>query len=209
MLDIIKQIFLGIMFNFQILPETLITGICILGVILANNSIVIMAAGGIGVQLLATIMGKLIMKFMPGTAVPTSSMDMCQNGFIAKSWSRLLSGNPDTLWHPNAPSIFMATITYFFGYGLAVQTLYSDEIQAGVKQRSVMIGLSIAAALIILCAMIFRCASGCDSILGTTLGAIFGLMVGYLGAIILGYITNRRATNIWGIPLLRNRVRVI
>ena len=197
------------MFNFQILPETLITGICILGVILANNSIVIMAAGGIGVQLLATIMGKLIMKFMPGTAVPTSSMDMCQNGFIAKSWSRLLSGNPDTLWHPNAPSIFMATITYFFGYGLAVQTLYSDEIQAGVKQRSIMITASVATALIFLCAMIFRCVSGCDSILGASLGAIFGLLVGYLGAIVIGYITNRRATNIWGIPLLRNRVRVI
>ena len=197
------------MFNLQILPETLITGICILGVILANNSIVIMAAGGIVIQLLAVIMGKLMMKCMPGSAKPTSSIDMCQNGFVAKSWSRLLSGTPETLWHPNAPSIFMATITYFFGYGLAVQTLYSDEIQAGVKQRKFMIVASSFSAFLILLCMVFRWASGCDSIFSSTLGAIFGIMVGYLSAIFIGYITNRHATNIWGIPLLQNRVRVI
>jgi hypothetical protein len=38
------------------------------------------------------------------------------------------------------------------------------------------------------------------------MGSIFGIAFGYLGAIALGYATDRRATNLWGIPLLRDRI---
>ena len=37
-------------------------------------------------------------------------------------------------------------------------------------------------------------------------GMAFGFLLGYLTAILTGYITNRRGTNVWGIPLLRDRI---
>ena len=47
---------------------------------------------------------------------------------------------------------------------------------------------------------------GCDTIVSILGGLLFGLSVGYFGYVALGYATNRRMTNIWGIPLLRDRI---
>ena len=59
-------------------------------------------------------------------------------------------------------------------------------------------------ALLIL-ALVFRMYSNCESIIGALTGTIIGLLFGYLGCVSLGYATNKKATNIWGIPLLRKK----
>ena len=111
----------ALMYNLQILPESLMTGILILAIVLANQSLLAMAIGAAGTQLLTGAVGRIIMKMMPDAATRTSSMDMCNTGFIGKSWDRLLRGPnaPENFWHPRAPSVYMATIGFFVGYGLA------------------------------------------------------------------------------------------
>ena len=198
-----------LMFNMQILPESLLSGILILGIILANQAILAMAAGGIGTHILTGVVGRLIMKWIPQTAVRTSSLDMCTNGFIGKSWARLL-GSADLdasfMWHPNAPSVFMATIAYFVGYGGAIRTLYKEEISAGIMNSAMLTTTTVLSWLILAGAFVFRWASGCDSALGALAGIAVGLMIGYFGAIALGFITDRRGTNVWGIPILRDGI---
>jgi len=199
----------AIMYNLQILPDTLITGIILLAIVLANQSLVALAAGAVGTQLLTSSVGQLIMKMGGiGEAVPTNSLDMCHSGFIGKSWDRLLRGPnaPDLLWHPAAPSVFMSTIGFFFGYGLGLLQLYKEEIDAKVVPRATLITTTLISALIVIAALTFRIWSGCESILGAGAGLLFGLVIGYMGSVALGYFTDRKATNLWGIPLLRDRI---
>ena len=198
----------ALMYNLQILPESLMTGILILAIVLANQALLAMAVGAAGTQMLAGAVGLIIMKMSPDAATRTSSMDMCNTGFVSKSWDRLLRGsvNTETLWHPRAPSVFTATIGFFVGYGLALQNLYKEEIDAKVMNRSSLTTMAVISALLLLTALVFRVSSGCESIVGAVGGALFGLAIGYLGCIALGYATNRRATNLWGIPLLRDRI---
>ena len=196
------------MYNLQILPETLMTGILILSVVLANPALLAMGAGAAGTQLLTGAVGRLIMKMLPDGATRTSSMDMCNMGFVGKSWDRLFRG-PDVaenLWHPRAPSVFMATIGFFAGYGLALQSLYKEEIAAKVVNRASLMTTALITGLLVITALIFRVASGCESIIGAVGGLLFGFAIGYLGCIALGYATDRRGTNLWGIPLLRDRI---
>lgn len=196
----------ALMYNLQILPESLMTGILILAIVLANQALLAMAVGAAGTQLLAGAVGRIIMKMSPDAATRTSSMDMCTTGFVAKSWDRLLRGSAETLWHPRAPSVFTATIGFFVGYGLALQNLYKEEIDAKVMNRSALTTMAVISALLLITALVFRVSSGCESIVGAVGGALFGLAIGYLGCIALGYATDRRATNLWGIPLLRDRI---
>jgi len=194
-----------LMYNLQILPESLMTGIILLAIVLANQSLVVLAFGAAGAQLLTSASGRIITNMSPEGAIKASSMDMCTTGFIGKSWDRLLQKDP-LIWHPRAPSVYMATIGFFIGYGLAVQQLYKEEIDAGVMSRSTLITTSLISGLLLLTALLFRIWSGCESIIGALGGTAFGLVLGYLGCIALGYATNRRATNVWGIPLLRDRI---
>jgi hypothetical protein len=199
----------AIMYNLQILPDTLITGIILLAIVLANPALVALAAGAAGTQLLTSSVGQLVMKMGGiGEAVPTSSMDMCNSGFISRSWDRLFRGPnaPELLWHPAAPSVFMSTIGFFFGYGLGLLQLYKEEIDVKVVPRATLIATTIISLLIVIAALIFRISSGCESILGAVAGTLFGLVIGYMGSVALGYFTDRKATNLWGIPLLRDRI---
>jgi hypothetical protein len=196
----------ALMYNLQILPESLMTGILILAIVLANQALLAMAAGAAGTQLLTGAIGRIIMRMSSNAAVPTSSMDMCTTGFIGKSWDRLFRASPDQFWHPRAPSVYMATIGFFIGYGLALQNLYKEEIDAKVMSRASLMTTAVISCLLLITAFVFRISSGCETILGAVGGAALGLMIGYLGCIALGYATDRRATNLWGIPLLRDRI---
>jgi hypothetical protein len=201
----------AILFNLQILPESLMTGALLLGLITANQAILAMAAGGLGTQVLTDVFGKLLLNVMPaGTPDKrhTSSLDTCSSGFVGKTWLRLLTGTTDAniYWHPNVPSIYMATIGYFAGYGYALQQLYKEEIRAGIVSSPLLTATAVLTLILLLIALVFRVASGCESLLGAMGGLAVGVLLGYLGTIALGYTTDRRGTNLWGIPLLRDRI---
>lgn len=196
----------AIMYNLQILPESILCGLIVLAIVLANQPLVILAAGLAGAHLLASSVGTLLMRFSPEQAVVSTSMTQCSMGFIGKSWERLFRGSGDLLWHPKAPSIYMVTVGFLSGWGFALQQLYKEEIQAGVIKPSMMTTMAIIALLTMILAAVFRIGTGCDSVAATLGGLAFGLMLGYMGAIALGYATDRRATNLWGIPLLRDRI---
>jgi len=197
-----------LVFNLRILPETLMVGIILLAILLANQSLVILAIGAAILQLLTSTAGTLIMKYAPASAEIGTSLDMCNGGFIGRSWHRLLRGAdaPELLWHPMAPSLFMATIGYFYGYGLALLQIYKEEIDAKVMSRSTLTATAIIAVLVLAAAFLSRYWGRCETILGATGGLLFGLAFSYLGAVSLAAATDRRATNVWGIPLLKDRI---
>jgi hypothetical protein len=197
-----------IMYNLQVLPELLMTGLIVLAVALANPALLFVAIGAGGTQLLTGAAGRLVMQYMPDQAIVSANMTQCNTGFIGTAWGRLLRGtpSPDLLWHPKAPSIYMATLGFLAGYSWAAQLLYKDEIEAGVLKQSTMTAMAALTFIVLIAATIFRYTTGCETLMTILTGLVLGLIFGYFGAIALGYSTGRRATNIWGIPLLRDRI---
>jgi hypothetical protein len=196
----------AILYNLQILPDILLCGSLMLGILLANQSVLVLAAAAISSQILTSTVGRLMLKYAPDGAVIRSSLDMCTGGYIGKSWARLLDMGTNDLWSPRAPSLYMSALGFFAGWGGALQQLYKEEIDAGIVSRTTMIACGVITAVIILLALIARYAAGCESVVGMAGGLVMGGVVGYFLAIALGFATDRRATNIWGIPLLRDRI---
>lgn len=198
----------ALLHNLQILPETLMCGLVLLAIVLANPAVVTLAAGTAGAQLLIGAMGRIVMNFQPEQAVVSTASDSCRAGFIGKSWDRILRGTaaPELLWHPLAPSTYTATVSFLAGWGYALSQLYKDEVNAGVLSGSTMLTANIIMGLILVLAVVFRVYSGCDTPMGAVTGLVVGLILGYFGAVTIGYATDRRLTNIWGIPLLRDRI---
>lgn len=195
-----------IVYNLQILPDLLLAGSVLLAILLANPTVVALAVGALATQGLARLAATVIMMFQPDAAIVRSSLDVCTGGFIGKSWNRLFRIGTEHLWHPLAPSVYLATVGYFIGYGAALAQLYKEELDAGMLPRGGVPACITLAAIIALIALFFRFKSGCETFLGSIGGLLFGVLLGYFGAFILGYATNRRGTNLWGTPLLRDRI---
>ena len=199
----------ALLYNLQLLPESLITGIIILAIVLVSKTLLVLAAGAGLTQLLAGAVGKLVMKYMEGTGMDAKKCaELCHPGFLGKAAVRLANGGqtPELLWHPVAPSVYLATIGYFVGVGLALIQIYKDEIDAKVVNRATLTGTAIVSLIIMVIAIVFRVSHGCETLFGAIGGILLGLLIGYLGCITIGYLTDRRATNVWGIPLIRDRI---
>jgi hypothetical protein len=204
--EIITQYLSPLAYNLQILPDLLIAGSVMLAILLTNPTVVALAIGALATQGLARFAATLLMAFQPDAAVVRSSLDICTGGFIGRSWNRLFKTGSEHLWHPLAPSVYLATVGFFVGYGAALAQLYKEELDAGMLPRGGVTACMILGAVIALIAVIFRYYSNCDTLLSSAGGLAFGLALGYFGAVILGYATNRRGTNLWGTPLLRDRI---
>lgn len=198
-----------ILYNLQILPESLLCGIGLMGILLASPSLVILTASAGSTALLTASLGRLTMKMMPDSAVLSSSLDMCTQGHLGRTWERLMgagSDNPDRLWSPYAPSAYMSVIGFFVGWGFALQQLYQEEIRAGVVRQATLTTTLVISGLILFLAAVFRVMSGCERLWSTLAGLFVGLAVGFMGAIAIGLLSNRSLTNVWGIPLLQDRI---
>lgn len=197
----------ALLYNLQILPDSLIMGTVVLAILLTNPTVVALAAGALGTQALTHAVGAIVMaSYQPESAVPRSSLDTCTGGYIGQSWARLFRPGTAHLWHPLAPSVYMATLGYFTAAGAALSQIYKEEIDAGVWPRRTLIACGVVSAILLVLALTFRYASGCESLFGAAVGLLFGAAAGYFGAIILAAATDRRGTNLWGIPLLRDRI---
>jgi hypothetical protein len=196
----------SIFYNVQILPDILLCATVLLAVLLANQSVMLLAIAAIGNQLLVSTVGRLMLRYSPDNAVIRSSMDMCTGGYIGKSWARLLGMEDNDLWSPLAPSLYMSALGFFGGWGGALSQLYKEEIDAGIVSRTTVIACGAIMLFVVLLAAIVRASSGCESFVSIAGGLALGGLMGYFLAIALGFSTDRRATNLWGIPLLRDRI---
>ena len=204
-MSLLDDIQAGIIYILQTLPDSLITGITVLAVLLGNQSLFTVAASSIFMQALVTGIGYLVIRFNPDSAITRSSQEPCTAGYINNYWAQVRGGRNNTD-HPYAPSLYMATVSFFAGWGAGLKQLYADEINQGVLSNAQSITFLVLAFVIVLIAMVARIRSQCESLFGALIGVGTGLAIGYLACIAIGAATGRTATNIWGMPLLRDRI---
>jgi hypothetical protein len=186
----------SIKFNLSVLPDSLVTGLTVLSIVLANYTLMILAAGIIITQLFTGYVG--------GIVAPSSMKSPCESEFYAVTVNRLFGVDPPSSG-PLAPSSYMASIAYLFGVGVALQQIYAVEIEK-FKTGSPLVATAIIGLMLVLLTALFRLSTRCDTVTGALGGTVLGFAIGYFGCVLLGYATNRRATNVWGIPFLMDRI---
>jgi len=196
----------GVIHVLRVLPDSLVTGVTVLSILLGNQALFTVAASSIFMQALITGIGYLVIRFNPDSVIVRASTEPCVAGYINNYWAQVRGGRNNTD-HPYAPSLYMATVAFFAGWGAALKQLYADEINQGVLDSNWTTTFLVLAFLIVLIAIIVRTTNpGCESLIGALIGAASGILLGYLMCIAIGHSTDRKATNIWGAPLLRDRI---
>ena len=189
----------SIQFNLRVLPESLVVGLVVLSIVLANYTLTVLAGGALLTQFFTAYVGS----FVADGALkgPTA----CDSDYYGLTVNRLFGTAPPATG-PLAPSTYMATVGYLFGFGVALQQIYAIEIEK-FKNGTPLMATAIIGFMLVLLAFLFRVFwTKCDTVVAALGGTFFGFAIGYFGCVLLGYATNRRATNVWGIPFLQDRI---
>ena len=188
-------------YNLQNFPETLLCGILLLSILLVSPPILFIGIGALLTQLVTFGIGRGISHLSPTSSVPRFSFDGCSTGFIGQTWYRLFKN--EIIFNPAQPSIYMATIGFFAGWGFALQNLYKQEIAKGTMKKQMFVATLVLSILLLFLTFLFRIFTKCDTFLSALLGSFIGLLIGGCGCMALGYMSDRANTNIWGTPLLK------
>jgi len=188
----------SVVFNLRVLPESLVVGLVVLSIVLANYTLTVLAGGALLTQFFTAYVGSFV-------ADGAQRRPACDSDYYGLTVNRLF-GTPPPPTGPLAPSTYMATVGYLFGFGVALQQIYAIEIEK-FKTGTPLTVTAIIGVMLVLLAFLFRVFwTKCDTVVAALGGTFFGFAIGYFGSVLLGYATNRRATNVWGIPFLQDRI---
>ena len=83
--------------------------------------------------------------------------------------------------------------------------MYQNELKASPKRQASMILGFVVICLVLLTLAVYRLMSECDTPFGMFVGVLVGAVVGFLMVLLLAYLSDRRLTNLLGLPLMRDK----
>ena len=166
-----------------------------------------------GSSLLVTVLHGYIAQFLsanfPDLVTTPSDVSKCAGRFPGVSYDRLLGLSLSSGFGSVAadawPSYYTTFVGFLAGWIGALPSIYARELKASPKRASSVAGGILILILLCILVTIYRISSGCDGMLGTAIGLVFGFAIGLGLVLTASWISDRRATNILGMPLIRDK----
>lgn len=200
--------------QIRILPDSIIFGSLLIALLTQSYSTVIFAVSMLEAGLVGGLLQSLFTYMDIVHTIPSNPSDPsnCVSGYTTPTLETLFStckdklcGNKITSGVPSFPIYFLATaISYVVG------TMYTqkEELEALGPAYAARFYIAIFSSLLLLTIVtIYRMANGCDGLGTIVLTLLFGFVIGGLLVFQNTYLLGRDATNLTGIPLLRERTR--
>lgn len=196
-------------FNLNYLPDTILGGVVLFSLLLQSAPLFVLGILLLMVEFVHGGISSYYAETMSGTIEPSKDVLRCSGHFPGISFERLISmgqkvGTLATITN-GFPSYYMMFMGTLFGYVLGMGFTYEKELEGMPQKRmAVYSGLYIMGILSIMF-VIIRSTTECDTLLSILAGSTFGLVFGFLLEVGIGYLSERKLTNLMNIPLIRNR----
>jgi uncharacterized membrane protein len=199
----------GFKYNLQVLPDVLMSASILFSILFQSPPLATLGVAMVALSFIHKGTGRFIGSMMPGLSGANSNTAECSGRFPGATYQSLLGlqGGPifgaseSAVW-PSYYSTFMGFLAGWIG---TLPALYSRELVASPERgRSATGGIALLAILLFI-VMIYRIVSECEGFASISVGLLIGFGIG-LGLVLLAsWLTDRRATNILGLPLIRGK----
>ncbi len=199
----------GFKYNLQVLPDVLTSSTLLFAVLFQSPPIAILGTAMILLSFIHSGMAKFLSSVFPDLVSSPSDTTRCSGRFPGVSYERLLgltrTNQFGSLSYGEWPSYYTTFVGFLVGWIGALPQIYRQELSASPNtDMSVKLGL-IVLTLLCIVVVIFRVSAACESFMSTLIGLSTGFGVGLFIVVIVSYITDRRGTNVLGMPLIRNK----
>ncbi len=150
---------------------------------------------------------EFISQILPNAA--SSSEPRCTGQFPGITWNYNLQMSANSKFGSSSfqkvPSFYTTLVGFISGWIASLPSIYEDELKAAPSKKAATTAGLFALGLLLLLVMIYRISTECEGFLATVSGLLAGFALGILGVYGIAQISERRATNMLGLPLLRGK----
>jgi len=199
----------GFKYNLQVLPDTITAASLLFALLFQSPPLATLGAGFIFLNFLHPPLASFATRIISDTVGPEVDPQLCSGQFPGISYDRLMNMSSErtfgALNRTGWPSFYSVFLGYLAGYVGLLPYIYGREINASPRRKGASVLGLVVLGLVILIAGIFRVSSGCESVFGLFVGLVAGIFVGGLLVLAVAYLSERRMTNILGLPLIRGK----
>ena len=199
----------GFKYNLQVLPDTITAASLLFALLFQSPPLATLGAGFIFLNFLHPRLAEFTTRFVTDTVGAEVDPALCSGQFPGVSYDRLLTMSSErtfgSLNRAGWPSFYSVFLGYLVGWIGALPVLYRKELDASPRKNGATILGLVVLGLTVLAGAVYRVSSGCESLFGLFVGVLAGVFVGGLLVASVAWISERRMTNILGMPLIRGK----
>ena len=198
----------GLRYNLQVFPETVTAAALLFALLFQSPSFAALGGSSILLALIHPQIAQFFSNFVPGI-IDSGPEARCSGFPGGVSFDRIMgmknSGNFQSLVSSGWPSYYNVFVGFLVSYIGTIPLLYQHELNASPKRKASMILGYVVIAITLLTLVVYRLMSGCDTIMGLFVGTLIGAAFGFSMVLLFAYLSDRRLTNILGLPLMRDK----
>lgn len=196
----------GFKYNLQVLPDIIMSAALLFGILFQSAPMAVFAVAIFTTTVLHKYIAEFISELLPNVA--SSSEPRCTGQYPGITWNYNLQlaanskfGSPS---FQKVPSFYTTLMGFISGWIASLPTIYADELKAAPAKKAATTAGLFGLGLVLLLVMIYRISTQCEGFLATASGILIGFLLGMLGVFGAAQVSERRATNMLGLPLLRS-----
>ena len=201
----------GFKYNLQVLPDVIKASALLFAILFQSPPMAVFSVATMMMGLMHTGVAKGFASVFPNMMSTPGNMSRCAGTFPGVSYGRFFgsssSSDPslgrlsDTTW----PSYYTTFMGFLAGWIGALPTIYAQELAISPKKSVAATGGLVTLGILLLVVMVYRISSSCDTFISTSVGLITGFVIGLVMVFTVAYLSDRRATNMLALPLIRNK----
>lgn len=196
-------------FNLNYMPDTILGGLLLFALIMQSVPMGMLGIVLLSLEFVHAGSSSFLAEVIPGVHVASKDVQRCSGHFPGISYERLITmatkiGKLTSL-NNGFPSYYIMFIGALFGYITGVNQTYSKELDGMPKKRAAVNSGGTIMFLLAILFVIYRYATGCDSLISMLVGAVIGIIYGFIMESLIAYLSDRTLTNLLNIPQLRDR----
>lgn len=197
----------GLRYNLQVFPDTVTAAALVFALLFQSPAFAALGGSSVLLSLIHPTIARFFTRFVNGT-VGSSAAATCSGHFPGISLERIMDMKTtgfQALSNTGWPSYYSVFIGFVVSYLGALPMLYQNELDASPKRKASMILGYVVIGIVLLTLGVYRLMSDCDTAFGMFAGVLVGAVVGFLMVLLLSYLSDRRLTNLLGLPLMRDK----
>ncbi len=198
----------GFKYNLQVLPDIVTSSAILFGILFQSAPMAIFAGALVFVSFLHKYIAEFVGSVVPGLA--SSSEFRCSGQFPGVTYSHLMGLSRNSQFGKvstqKVPSYYTLLMGFIIGWIGSLPTIYSDEIEASpTKKVSTLLGMW-SLGILGLLVLIYRIyVSSCEGVMAVVTGLLLGFGIGIMMVFGISHLSERRGTNLLGLPLMRDK----
>lgn len=196
-------------FNLNYMPDTILGGILLFALIIQSAPMGVLGVLLLSLEFVHAGSSSFLAEVIPGVHVPSKDVQRCSGHFPGISYERLITMATKigkiTALNNGFPSYYIMFMGALFGYITGMNQTYSKELDGMPKKRAAIHAGATIMFLLAILFVIYRYATGCDSLVSIAVAAVIGITYGFISEMFIAYLSDRTLTNLLNIPLLRDR----